>query len=254
MPSGEGQPLLSQLNIRYSREVMGNSDRQSLRSVSSDTSEVAKELRKNLYRTRSSIVAQVGVITFLLYIFYHIMINDIIFFTGHPALNTFAVFALTQSIILVQPTSTAAEKQLGATVHGIFNLISGSAFLGALSIIFINKAAHQGVHFKSAHARLGLVTYVLLLANVLLGITQYWTPYVYGSVNRAKSLYKFHRVIGYVSLGFSFLTIAVSTATGYNKNIFGLKFTVLTGLIIITSIGLVIRIRPQKFQFKFRLS
>ncbi|KAK9234959.1 hypothetical protein V1525DRAFT_382438 [Lipomyces kononenkoae] len=254
MPSGEGQPLLSQSNLRHSQEVMGNSDRQSLRSVSSETSDVANELRKNLYSTRSSIIAQVGVIAFFLYIFYRIMVNDIIFFTGHPALNTFAIFALTQSIILVQPTSTAAEKQLGATVHGIFNLFAGSAFFGALSIIYINKAAHQGIHFKSAHARLGLVTYIILFANVLLGITQYWTPYVYGSVNRAKSLYKFHRVIGYVSLVFSFLTAAVSTTTDYNKTIFGLRFSVLFGLIIVTSIGLAVRIRPQKFQFKFRRS
>ncbi|KAK9389831.1 hypothetical protein V1515DRAFT_172282 [Lipomyces mesembrius] len=237
MPSGEGQPLLSQSDLQDVRRVMVTGDRQSLRSMNSETSDVANELRKNL-----------------LYIFYHIMANDIIFFTGHPALNNFAIFALTQSIILVQPTSTAAEKQLGATVHGIFNLIAGMAFFGALSIIFINKAAHQGIHFKSVHARLGLVTYILLFANVLLGITQYWTPYVYGSVTRAKSLYKFHRVIGYVSLAFSFLTAALSSTTDYNRSIFGMKFSVLFGLVIVTSIGLAVRIRPQKFQFKFRRS
>ncbi|KAK9488569.1 hypothetical protein V1527DRAFT_457003 [Lipomyces starkeyi] len=254
MPSGEGQPLLSQSDLQDGRGVMGTTDRQSLRSMNSETSDVANELRKNLYSTRSSIIAQVGAIALFLYIFYHIMANDIIFFTGHPALNNFAIFALTQSIILVQPTSTVAEKQLGATVHGIFNVIAGMAFFGALSIIFVNKAAHQGIHFKSVHARLGLVTYILLFANVLLGITQYWTPYVYGSVSRAKSLYKYHRVIGYTSLAFSFLTAALSTTTDYNRSIFGMKFSVLFGLVIVTSIGLAVRIRAQKFQFKFRRS
>ncbi|KAK9320330.1 hypothetical protein V1517DRAFT_6802 [Lipomyces orientalis] len=254
MSSGEGQPLLAQSDLQDTLEVMASSDRQSLRSVNSESSDIAIGLRKNLYSTRSSIIAQVGAIGIFLYIFYHIMVNDIIFFTGHPALNNFAIFALTQSIILVQPTSTAAEKQLGATVHGIFNVIAATAFFSALSIIFINKAAHQGIHFQSAHARLGLLTYILLFANVLLGVTQYWTPYIFGSVNRAKSLYKYHRVVGYVSLAFSFLTAAVSTTTAYNRSTFGMNFGVLFGMIIITSIGLAVRIRPQKFQFKFRRS
>ncbi|KAK9466717.1 hypothetical protein V1512DRAFT_263259 [Lipomyces arxii] len=255
MSTREQDPLLLSSGRQSADSALDMNDNQSVQSINSESpDEVVVGLRKNLYTTASSIFAQVGAITFFLYIFYHIMRHDIIFFTGHPALNNFGFLLLAQSIILVQPTSTAAEKALGATVHGIFNIIGAASFFGSFGIIFLNKAAHNGVHFASPHAVFGLITYMILMCNVLLGITQFWMPHIYGSPTRAKSLYKYHRVIGYVALVFGYLTVCLATITDYNRNVLSLRFPVILGLVLITSLGLAVRIRPQKFQFKSRRS
>ncbi|KAK7203371.1 hypothetical protein BZA70DRAFT_283529 [Myxozyma melibiosi] len=231
------------------------SDRRSINSIDSQESKAhLGMIRRNLVSSRSSILAQVGIIGMFFYVVWRIMTSDIIFFTGHPALNNFAILMLVQSIILVQPTATTAEKQLGAMVHGLFNLFGAICYVMAFGIVFINKTSNGGAHIHSAHAAVGLLTYVILLVNVIIGFTQYWMPGIYGSVTRAKSLYKYHRVLGYIGLFFSFLATGLATITPYNRNVLGIRFPIILGFMIATALGLAIRIRPHKFQgLRFKL-
>ncbi|KAK9449326.1 uncharacterized protein V1518DRAFT_373137 [Limtongia smithiae] len=212
----------------------------------------SSRVRRNLYNTASSLLAQVGAILLFLYVFSRIMATDVIFFSGHIGLNNFAVLMMVQSIILVQPTIATAEKQLGATVHGIFNVFGAVCLFGSFAIVVLNKIANGGTHFHSAHARIGLFAYIVLFVNIAIGMTQYWMPALYGSSTRAKSMYKYHRVLGYFALLLSFITTLVATTTDYNKNVLHARVTILLAFVIITAIGLAVRIRPSKFQFNWK--
>ncbi|KAK9460235.1 uncharacterized protein V1516DRAFT_627500 [Lipomyces oligophaga] len=209
-------------------------------------------IRRNLVASRSSLIAQIGTIGLFIYVFSRIMTAPIIFFTGHPALNNFALLMLVQSMILVQPTATTAEKKLGALVHGVFNLFGAICYVVAFGIVFINKTTNGGAHLHSAHAVVGLLAYVILFINIGIGFTQYWMPALYGGTSRAKAMYKYHRVIGYVSLFFTLLAFALATITPYNRNLLHISFPIMLPFMVVMTFGLAIRIRPQKFQFNLK--
>jgi hypothetical protein len=124
------------------------------------------------------------------------------------------VAVLLQSALLLQPTHTAEQKRTGAIVHSILNGFAAAFFYAALIAIFVNKFNHNGkfiltftqnethkgftgTHFESTHARLGLITYIVLLLNATVGIVQFYFPNLVGGVNNGKALYKYHRIAGY---------------------------------------------------------
>jgi uncharacterized membrane-anchored protein len=97
-------------------------------------------------------------------------------------------------------------------------------------VIEYNKISHNGTHFVSPHAILGLITYILTALQAVVGITQYFVPQLYGGEANAKKLYKYHRVGGYVILLAMLATV------------------VLVGALILL-IGVVPRIRLNKFGY-----
>ena len=72
--------------------------------------------------------------------------------------------------------------------------------------------------FHSIHSILGLVLYVLFFLQAIIGITQYYLPSLYGGVDNAKAVYKYHRWSGYILIVFSIVVIALATQTPFNKN------------------------------------
>ena len=73
---------------------------------------------------------------------------------------------MTNALLLLQPTHTAEQKRLGAISHGVMNSVALAAFTTAVIIILYNKAAHGAAHFTTAHGRIGLITYILLIIQV----------------------------------------------------------------------------------------
>lgn len=45
-------------------------------------------------------------------------------FSPHPLLQSVGVLVVTEAILILQPTSTAADKVVGARAHGALNLLS----------------------------------------------------------------------------------------------------------------------------------
>ena len=78
-----------------------------------------------------------------------------------------ALILVTNALLLLQPTHTAEQKRLGAITHGIMNSLALAAFTTAVIIIIYNKGAHGAAHFTTAHGRIGLTTYILLIIQVL---------------------------------------------------------------------------------------
>lgn len=116
-------------------------------------------------------------------------------------------------------------------------------------VIEVNKFRHSAPHFTSAHGRLGVVTYGLLFVQSLIGLTQYLTPSLYGGVEKAKSVYKYHRLSGYVILVLMLATVAAATQTDTGGRILGLKLwsVLLAGALVL--IGILPRVRLAKFGY-----
>lgn len=156
------------------------------------------------------------------------------------------VLLITQGILILQPTHTARQKTQGTKVHAVVNGFGVDALLVGLVIIEYNKISHKGIHFESPHAILGLITYILLVVQSLVGIAQYYTPGVFGGVSKAKKLYKYHRVSGYLVLILAFATVAAATQTDYNRDILHIKLWAVLVAEVLVLIGVLPRIKKQK--------
>jgi hypothetical protein len=171
--------------------------------------------------------------------------HPLIFFSSHPLLNSAAIVLAVQAILILQPTQSASQKKLGTYIHTGLVGVAAVAFLTALIIIEINKRSHP-VHFESAHSILGLITYILVLIQAAVGVTQFYFPHLYGSVETAKSIYKYHRLSGYLVLALMAATVSAATWTDYNLNVLKIHhWSVITASVILLG-GLYARVRKQK--------
>ena len=141
----------------------------------------------------------------------------------------------------------AEQKRAGTIAHATLNDVALLTALAGLVVIEYNKIAHKGTHFVSAHAILGLITYLLILIQAVVGATQYFIPQLYGGVDNAKKLYKYHRVGGYLIFLLLLATVAAATQTDFNKNVLGIQLWAVIVAAIITLVGVVPRVRLAKF-------
>lgn len=155
---------------------------------------------------------------------------------------------MTQGILVLQPTITQSQKIRGTYVHSFFNALATAAFAAAAAVIFVNKGDHIW-QIKSAHALVGFITYSLLALQVVVGVLQFYLPWLFGGQAKAKKLYKYHRVSGYLALLLVIVAVCLATLTAYNKNVLGIQLwsMVAAGLLIL--MGTVPRIKKQKLGF-----
>lgn len=200
----------------------------------------------------TAVLAQAGIILLTAAVWASIFLHDVILFSYHPLLNSAGILFLTQAILILQPTHTPSQKRNGTVAHALLNGAGFSALVAGLIVIEYNKFSHNGAHFKSNHAILGFVTYVILVIQTIVGFTQYYTPSLYGSVANAKAIYKYHRASGYVALILMLATVATATKTTYNVNVLHLQLWVVITTSILVLIGIIPRIRLYKLGLKPR--
>lgn len=141
------------------------------------------------------------------------------------------------------------QKRKGTWTHAGLNNVALLTAIAGLVVIEYNKIAHNGTHFVSPHAILGLISYILLLIQTIVGFTQYFVPQLYGGEEKAKKLYKYHRVFGYIIFILLLSTVAAATETDFNKNVLGIQLWAVIAASIITLVGVVPRIRLAKFGY-----
>lgn len=150
-------------------------------------------------------------------------------FSAHPLLNSTGLLLLTQSILVLQPTHTAPQKRAGTITHFTLNNLGVDLLIAGLVVIEVNKVRGGTHHFESVHGILGLTTYILLAIQAAVGVTSYFFPQVYGSVAKAKSLYKWHRLSGYLLLVLMLATVTSATKTTFNVNTLHIRFWAILG-------------------------
>jgi cytochrome b-561 len=170
-------------------------------------------------------------------------------FSGHPLALSLAIFFLVLSILVLQPTRTPEQKRRGQYAHAILHLFSFCSLVSGVAIIELNKGTDPAAHFKSFHAYLGVIVLVLLLGQYFLGFTMWATPGIYGGVDKAKVLWRYHRIFGYVILALV-LTVAISaTWTGFISNVYKIKTWYIAMLSVFVFFGAMPRVRREKLGF-----
>ncbi|PSN64299.1 hypothetical protein BS50DRAFT_528440 [Corynespora cassiicola Philippines] len=195
-------------------------------------------------------IAQAGIWILAAIIWGAIFSHDLIFFSSHPLLNSAGLVLVTQAALILQPTHTPSQKRAGTTYHFLFNLVGVSALLAGLVIIEINKAGPGHEHFASPHAILGLLFYIFIFLQALVGFTQYYTPSLYGGVDNAKKVWKYHRASGYVVATLGLATVCASSWTTYSLFVAHIQHWAVIVASVLVLIGLVPRIKLQKLGLK----
>ncbi|KAJ6257130.1 hypothetical protein Dda_8015 [Drechslerella dactyloides] len=126
-----------------------------------------------------------------------------------------AVIFLVEAVLLLQPTNTAHQKRAGAIMHSLLIAVSILLFIGAFTMIVLHKIHIRHGHFDSPHSVLGLTTYIAVAIQTMVGVAQFYTPSIFGSTETAKSIYKYHRVAGYIIHILLFATLLAATRTDF---------------------------------------
>ncbi|KAF2640203.1 hypothetical protein P280DRAFT_428028 [Massarina eburnea CBS 473.64] len=196
-------------------------------------------------------IAQAGIWILAAIVWGAILNQNLIFFSAHPLLNSAGLVLVTQSALILQPTHTPSQKRAGTTIHFLSNLLGVSSLIAGLVIIEINKSGPgDHPHFESPHAILGLLFYLLIVVQALVGFTQYYTPSLYGGVEKAKSIWKYHRSSGYLVLTLGLATVCASSWTTYSLKLAHIEHWAVIVSAVLVLVGVLPRIKLGKLGVK----
>ncbi|KAI1083867.1 eukaryotic cytochrome b561-domain-containing protein [Whalleya microplaca] len=194
----------------------------------------------------TGVIAEAAALLLVASVWAPVFMNPLMLFSVHPLAQSAGLLVLVQSILVLQPTHTGAQKQVGAKVHAGLNFLAFSLFLVGVVSIEVNKFKSNGPHFHSVHGYLGVIASIWILVQYFVGFTMYGLPQLYGGEANAKKIWKYHRVSGYVLLLFFLATVISATQTDYNLNVLGLKLWAITLISVLLVIGVYPRIKKHK--------
>ncbi|KAI5306361.1 Serine--tRNA ligase, mitochondrial [Ascosphaera pollenicola] len=175
-----------------------------------------------------------------------ILYHNINIFSFHPLLNSLAFFLASQSTLLLQPTHRDAERYRGTWAHFLLNTGANVALLSSLAVIETIKSTRPETRFRSPHAILGLATYGAISLQTIVGVVQFFAPWLLGGERNAHKVYKYHRLLGYCILTLGLVTIIAATRTGYNMRVLHIPTSGIVGAVALLLIGIGARIDRSK--------
>ncbi|KAJ5494162.1 hypothetical protein N7463_010249 [Penicillium fimorum] len=203
-----------------------------------------ERIYRNLF-TGTASIAQAGVWILAALVWQGILSQPLSLFTPHPLLGISALLLQVQAILVLQPTATPQQKRTGTRIHYSFQLLSVVLFVSAFVIIEVNKGSHP--HFVSPHGILGLVTYITIVLQAVVGVIQYFLPVtVFGSVDAGRRIYKYHRWSGYFLLLLEMATVVAATQTNYNLMTIHIPLWGVLVAVVLILAGVCARIKKRK--------
>ncbi|KAI1438680.1 eukaryotic cytochrome b561-domain-containing protein [Xylaria sp. CBS 124048] len=197
----------------------------------------------------TGILAEGAAVLLVASVWASVFLNPLILFSVHPLAQSLGVLVLLQSILVLQPTHTPAQKEVGQKVHAGLNLLAFSIFVVGVVSIEVNKFKSNGAHFHSVHGYLGVITSIWIFVQYLVGFTMFATPVIYGGEANAKKIWKLHRISGYVLLLLMMATVTSAVKTDYNKNVLGLRLWAMIVIFVLMIVGVYPRIKLRKLGF-----
>lgn len=184
------------------RHFSDESERLMQRTTESNTEPTIRSLILENNGTRAAWL-QAGALGLLLSIWFLVIYSSgghVPFALYHPLFITAGLFFLLQGLLVLQPTSTSNAKRVGLKAHQLFIFGLGLPLISIGVWIMWHVHSKPGAkHFISLHGILGGVLFIILWIQALFGLsTVYSGGQLYGSMNRAKGLWKYHRCVGYV--------------------------------------------------------
>ncbi|EEQ84264.1 cytochrome b561 [Blastomyces dermatitidis ER-3] len=229
--------------------IGGNDEQEPLLGRPGDVSQKEGQALVTNLVTGSATIAQAGIWILAALVWNGVFSHELIFFSPHPLLNSAAILLTTQAILILQPTHTPAQKRSGTLAHFGLLAVANLCFVSALIIIEINKAPHPEYRLHSVHGIMGLITYIFIFLQALVGAAQYFYPtFAFGSVDNGKKIYKYHRVSGYVLLVLELATVAAATQTDYNMTTLHIKLWAVLVAAVLVLAGVGARIKKQKMK------
>ncbi|KAJ3515957.1 hypothetical protein NLJ89_g1418 [Agrocybe chaxingu] len=145
-------------------------------------------------------------------------------FALHPPLQSLALLLFTFGIITLQPTNKPKTKAVGLTRHQIFVfLLAFPVIIFGIFAAWYNKFLRDAQHFKSWHGVIGVISMLWLIFQVILGGGSVWYGgWLFGGGVKAKALWKYHRLSGYLL----FPVLLFSTHLGGAWSSWGAKHTI----------------------------
>jgi len=186
-----------------------------------------------------------------------VLVNDPVaigLFAFHPLLQSLSIFLFTYGILTLQPTSQPKTKAAGLARHQYAILfVAFPAIFAGTAVIVYNKWAHGKSHFVSWHGKFGIASMAWICIQVLLGGGSVWFGgAAFGGGAKAKAIWKYHRLSGYVLIAL----VAFTAHLGGAWSGWGMKYSPLSMRIIAFGIaligcitGLYLRVRPTKMKF-----
>ncbi|KAI9250454.1 eukaryotic cytochrome b561-domain-containing protein, partial [Phascolomyces articulosus] len=152
-------------------------------------------------------------------------------------------------ISLLQPTSTPKEKEKGLKLHAF---LLGSSYLFAIAGFFAivyNKAISHKEHFTSYHGKFGLAVFCYLFFQLLFGLTIAYIPQLYGNITKAKQLWKYHRMTGYILIILIWFTAQLGIRADYiYNNLWSPKLMIAHWIaLVLVVVGITGRLRFSKW-------
>lgn len=162
-------------------------------------------------------VAEAGILIWFIGIWKVVLTHPAGLFTFHPLLQSFAILAFYQGILVLQPTKTPAQKRAGLSVHEVFQIAGTVAIAVGTVIMIINKSLHNAPHFTSWHGLLGIITACVLVIQAFFGglMGFEWSRKLILGESRARSLWKYHRASGYLLMLLITLTFLTATKSDW---------------------------------------
>ncbi|KAF8558487.1 hypothetical protein OG21DRAFT_1595374 [Imleria badia] len=121
-------------------------------------------------------------------------------FKFHPLLQSAAIGSFTYGILTLQPTTQPDTKAAGLQRHQIAMIGIGVPLIlaGALAV-FVHKDSHGAPHFTTWHGTFGLISVAWIVVQALVGGSTVWFGgAAWGGGMKAKLMWKYHRLSGYV--------------------------------------------------------
>ncbi|KAI6116901.1 hypothetical protein EDD16DRAFT_1693168 [Pisolithus croceorrhizus] len=165
-------------------------------------------------------------------------------FTYHPILQSCAIACFTYGVLTLQPTSQPVTKAAGLQRHQI--AMFGIGIPCILSL-------HSAPHFTSWHGTFGIITVVCLLTQGLIGGASVWFGgAALGGGMKAKAVWKYHRLSGYIVFSLTLFTAYLGGAwsgwvTGHSNSL--VQFVGYTVAPAVILLAVYTRIRPSKMKF-----
>ncbi|KAI1344014.1 eukaryotic cytochrome b561-domain-containing protein [Xylariaceae sp. FL0016] len=194
----------------------------------------------------TGIVAEGAALLLFASIWAAVFLQPLILFSVHPLAQSFGFLVLVQSILVLQPTTTGQQKQVGQKIHAGLNLLAFVSFIVGVVVIEVNKFKSSGPHFHSVHGYLGVIASIWIVVQYVVGFTMFGVPKLYGGEANAKKMWKYHRMSGYVLLLVMMATVTSAVKTDYNLNVLGLKLWAMIIIMVLLIVGVYPRVKKQK--------
>ncbi|KAG0706343.1 hypothetical protein DFH29DRAFT_169664 [Suillus ampliporus] len=238
-----GHPGTSVDHLPFPAPVMG--------SDSADKSEERRGDKPFEYGALASMLVFVCITWFIVFT------NDptsLEWFAVHPVLQSLGIGCFTYGILTLQPTAHPKTKAAGLRRHQRTMLVAGvpCIALGTLAIE-IQKFNRGHGHFATWHGIFGLVSVVWLVGQVILGGGSVWFGgTAFGGGMKAKMIWKYHRLSGYVLFPLLLITAhlggAWSTWVTSHSHL-AMRFVAYTVAPIAALVAIYARVRTSKMKF-----